>query len=349
MTDVRIRAIGRSNPEQRYTQRELYAHSPWSNNPLLDRLFLDSPIQTRALFVPPEWYRTPRDLTETNAAWKQGALALGGEALQRGLAASAVPATDVDLIAVTSVTGYCTPGLDLLLARAHGLRPDVARVHFNNIGCHAAVPLLRAAADHVRAKPASTAVALAVEVCSACFAEDDDPQNLVALSLFADGAAAAILGTSGSGPILVDFGSAYDFDHIDALGFDLTTRGFRIVLDPAIPDHIARGIHGAVGQLLDRHGLRVDDIHTWCLHPGGSRILDAVQASLRLSDEQLRASRRVLRGFGNMSSPSVLFVLAESLASRPPPTDSYGVIAAFGPGLGIEVALLRFDAPTRTA
>ena len=342
MSEPRIVAIGRSVPQQRYTQQQLYAHSPWERTPLLDRLFLDSPVQSRALFVPPEWYRTPRTLTDTNAAWREGALALGGESLLAALDVAGRAATDIDLIGVTSVTGYTTPGLDLLLARDHGLRDDVARLHFNCIGCHAAVPLLRAAADFVRVRPQAMAAAVAVEVCSACFAEDPDPQNLVALSLFADGAATAIVGTQGTGPMLVDFGSRYDFEHIDALGFELTTLGFRIVLDPSIPNHIAHAIEGAVLALLDRHGLTVEDVSSWCLHPGGSRILDAVQTALGLSDLQMRSSRRTLRAYGNMSSPSVLFVLAEELSSRLPPPGSFGVMAAFGPGLGIEVALLAY-------
>jgi len=341
VADVFLRRVGRAVPARRYTQAELYAHNPWEPTPLTDRLFLDSPVQTRALFVPPSWYGRARTLTDTNAAWREGALSLGAEALRDALPDAATAAA-LDLIAVTSVTGYTTPGLDLLLARSEGLRPDVARIHFNCIGCHAAIPLLRSATDHLRHRPGEQAVALAVEVCSACFTESPDPQNLVALSLFGDGAAAAWLATEGPGPRLVDFGSRYDFDHIDALGFELTTTGFRIVLDPSIPDHIAAAIGEAVHDLLGRHGLTVDQVHTWALHPGGSRILDAAQQALGLSDEQLVASRRVLRSYGNMSSPSVLFVLAEAQAHRPPPPDAWGVLAAFGPGLGIEVALLRF-------
>jgi len=340
--DVRLQGIGRAVPAQRYTQRQLYAYSPWERTPLLDKLFLASAVQSRALVLPPSWYQSPRTLSETNAAWRQGALQLAGEALTAGLQAADASAAELDLIGVTTVTGYTTPGLDLLLARSHGLPSDVARIHMNCIGCHAAVPLLRSVADHVRARPTTRAVALAVEVCSACFAEDDDPQNLVALSLFGDGAASAVLGTEGSGPILVDFGSRYDFDHIDALGFELSDTGFRIVLDPSIPDRIAAAIEATVQSLLERHGLSRDEVHTWCFHPGGAAILDAVQGALSLDDDAMRSSRRVLRAYGNMSSPSVLFVLAEALAHRRPPPGSWGLLAAFGPGLGIEVCLLQF-------
>ena len=344
MSPPRILGLGTAQPDARYTQSELYAHSPWEPTPLLDRLFLASAVQSRGLFVPPHWYRSPRTLQETNAAWRDGALQLGSRALERVLAASGHVPAQIDHFGVTTVTGYTTPGLDLLLAKAHGMRPDIARVHFNCIGCHAAIPLLRAATEHVRAHPDHVAVTLAVEVCSACFAEDDDPQNLVALSLFGDGAAAVTVGAGayGDGPEILGFGSSYAYDHIDALGFELADQGFRIVLDPSIPDHIARAIHGTVQRLLDDHGLTVPDVAHWCLHPGGARILDAAQQALGLTDDHLQSSRRVLRAAGNMSSPSVLFVLDEEVRSRRPDRGHYGILAAFGPGLGIEVALLRF-------
>lgn len=343
---VRIQSIGRAVPDATWVQQDLLDHSPWGRSPLLDKLFLASDVHTRGFVVPPTWFvqhgtGATRTLTQTNDAWLQGALQLGASALRASLSGAERTPDEVDFIGVTTVTGYATPGLDLLLARGEGLRNDVQRAHFNCIGCHAAVPLLRVARDHVLASPGSLAVAGAVEVCSACFRDDDDPQNLVATALFADGAAFVTLGTGGTGPAVLDFGSLYDFDHLDALGFGLDSQGFRIVLDPGIPDRIAQNIATAVDSLLERNGVRRDEVALWAFHPGGSRILDAVQDGLALPDAAMRASRRVLRAHGNMSSPSVLFSLAEGLrADRP--AAGFGVLAAFGPGLGIEVALLGF-------
>lgn len=342
MPEPRLLAIGRAVPERQYVQQELLAHSPWGRSPLLDRLFLDAPVHTRGFFVPPSFHAVPRSLTETNAAWLEGALALGGAALRDALDRAERRPTDVDLIAVTTVTGYATPGLDLLLARQEGLRASIARAHFNCIGCHAAVPLLKVAADHVARRPGSTAVAAAIEICSACFSTRDDPQNLVATSLFGDGAAVAVVGDGGDGPVIVDFASRYDFEHMHTLGFDLDALGFRIVLDPTIPDLIASHVRAAVDELLDRHGLTPEAVRVWALHPGGSRILDAAGHALGLSDAALAPSRRVLRAHGNMSSPSVLFCLAEAFRAGGVPRDGHGVLVAFGPGLGIEVALLAF-------
>ncbi|MFT7521401.1 MAG: alkylresorcinol/alkylpyrone synthase, partial [Kiritimatiellia bacterium] len=155
-----------------------------------------------------------------------------------------------------------------------------------------------------------------------------------------DGAAAAVVGDEGPGPHILGFSSLYAWEHIDALGFELGSAGFLIVLDPNIPDIIASHIEAAVDGLLERHGVAHQDVAMWCFHPGGSRILDAVQRRLSLNDSQMAASRHVLAHHGNMSSPTVMFVLAESLRSGGGTAGKYALLAAFGPGLGIELCLL---------
>jgi predicted naringenin-chalcone synthase len=290
--------------------------------------------------VPPSFHLSgsPPTLEDTNRAWRDGAVLLGGRAFDDALAAAGLAPDRVDFLGVTTVTGYATPGLDLLLARSRGLRPDLQRVHFNNLGYHAAIPLLRTAVDHVARRPDTVAVAVAAEVCSACFAADPSPENLVALSLFADGAAAVVLSAGDEGWAPVDFATGHDFAQQDWLGFDLRAEGFRIVLHPEVPAQVGRAVRGVVEPLLARHGLSLADVDAWALHPGGARILDAAQAALGLDDAALAPSRRVLRDHGNMSSPTVWFVLAEALAAT---TGDVAVAVAFGPGLWIEAALLR--------
>ena len=119
MPEPRLMAIGRATPARRYTQHTLYALNPWADTALTDKLFGESPVHSRGLFVPPEWYRTERGLDDTNEAWKEGALRLGSEALEQALAAAALSPSDLDLFGVTTVTGYTTPGLDLLLSLIH--------------------------------------------------------------------------------------------------------------------------------------------------------------------------------------------------------------------------------------
>jgi predicted naringenin-chalcone synthase len=337
--EPRLVCVGRAVPERTYSQQELYAFNPFERTPLLDRLFLDSPIRTRSLFVPPEFHLGGRSAVEANQAWREGALHLGGAALQEALELAGVAPSSLDVIGVTTVTGTTTPGLDVLLAAGHGLRADVQRLHFQNIGCHAAVPLLRSVADHVARRPGSLGVAVAVEVCSACLRFDRDPQNLVAASLFADGAAAAVVSTEGDGPRLVDFAAGFDFASLELLGFELADQGLRIILDPAVPERVGAAVGPVVDRLLASHGLRRADVPRWAIHPGGSRVLDAAQAALGLSDAAMEPSRRVLADHGNMSSPSVLFALAEALEEPLAPGEPL-VMASFGPGLGVEAALL---------
>ncbi len=336
----RIVGLGLAQPDQRLTQQALYEHSPWGRTALLDKLFLDGPVHSRALVVPPSWWARKRTLTESNEAWRVGAEALGAAALRDALRGRS--AESIDLIAVTTVTGSATPGVDVLLAKSVGLRGSVARIHFNNVGCHAAIPLLRVAADHVRARPEQLAATVAVEVCSACFVADDDPENLVALSLFGDGAAATLVAMNGTGPELIDFETRSDFAASETLGFALTDAGFRIRLHSSVPTLVGAQLPVAVDRLLGRNGLSRADVNRWCIHPGGSRVLDVARDSLGLPEPAVTASRRVLRNYGNMSSPTVLFVLAESVEERAPKAGDVGVLAAFGPGLGIEVALIRW-------
>lgn len=334
---VFLNSIGLALPAAVYSQAMLWAQRPWPDLPLLERLFLDSPVQTRRLALPPAYWSAPRTLGETNEAWREAALDLGEAALRDALG----PGGTADFLGATTVTGSATPGLDLLLAHRLGLPPSLARVHFNNLGCHAALPLLRTGADWVRLRPARTAALVAVEVCSACFQADTDPQNLVALSLFGDAAAAMVLSTTGYGPALVDFESGFAFEHLGDLGFDLGDRGFRIRLTPAVPEAVGRTVGGVVDRLLDRQGLRRADVKAWCLHPGGARVIDEAGRALGLDEVQLRPARRVLRAQGNCSSPTVLFVLAEALAAQPVLIGPV-VLVAFGPGLGVEAALLDF-------
>jgi predicted naringenin-chalcone synthase len=340
MTQVHLTRLGLALPAAVFSQATLWDHRPWPDLPLLERLFLDSPVQTRCLALPPTYWGVPRTLDEANRAWKEAALALGEAALRDALGQRLRP----DFLGVTTVTGAATPGLDLLLAQRLDLPRSLSRVHFNNIGCHAALPLLRTGADWVRLRPDRSAALLAVEICSACFQADTDPQNLVALSLFGDAAAALTLEARGPGPRVVDFESGFAFEHLGDLGFDLGETGFRILLSAAVPDAVRRTVGPVVDALLARNGLARDEIQAWCLHPGGARVLDEAGRALGLSEAQLRPARRVLRTQGNCSSPTVLFVLAEALALNPTLRGPV-VLAAFGPGLGVEAALLDFGHP----
>jgi polyketide synthase Type III len=187
---------------------------------------------------------------------------------------------------------------------------------------------------------------LTVEICSACHYFDHTLETVVGNAICADGAAAFLIST-GSGkatlyPEVIDFGSFLDSAHLDKVGFEQRGGRLRIILAPSIRELATRLIGRAVDPLLQRHGLFRSDIRFWVLHPGGRKVIDNVQRKMGLTDEQLQFSRRVLRNYGNMSSPTVMFVLDEVVREGNPQPGDWGVMVALGPGMAAEAALLRW-------
>jgi predicted naringenin-chalcone synthase len=283
-------------------------------------------------------------------------------AVQRCLAEAGLGPDAVDDLVVVSCTGIDTPGLDLRLAGGLGMRPDLRRTCVLGMGCYGALPgLLRAqqavlTPPHTGARPVRRAVLVAVELCSLHFqTQDPSIQNAVATALFADGAAAVLLestavdseprstnGSKAALPYLVDSASYCDYTTFDHMAFHLTDHGFQMRLSAYVPQLLAAEVEGFIDGLLVRNGLARRDVRFWAVHPGSGKILDHVQARLGLSDQQLCFSRTVLRAFGNMSSPTVLFVLDEMQRSGQPHAGDYGILMAFGPGLTMESALLQW-------
>lgn len=285
------------------------------------------------------------------------AMPLGKESMTQALATAGVEATDVGLFAVVSCTGYATPGLDITLARDLGMAESVQRLSIGHMGCYAALPGLGAAADFVAARGRPAAV-LCCELTSlhvqppspaqrAGRVRRQDMQQVVAHSLFADGAAAGVIvpgstRTAGSvGLELLDIEASTDSTTSDYMSWDVTDLGFRMGLSPRVPDVLARHLRPLVVSLLGRHGLSVPEVTAWAVHPGGPRILDVAADSLGLEASCLAASRDVLRDHGNCSSATVLLVMQRILDTQPPAPGDHVVMLAFGPGLTLYAALLR--------
>mgnify|MGYP005848993199 CR=1 FL=1 len=269
-------------------------------------------------------------------------------ALAHRAAAAAMSDAGVEVEAVThlitvSCTGFVAPGLDASLIGSLGLSPTVRRLHVGFMGCSAALNALGAAGDAVRADPRATVLVCCVELCSLHYAYGWDPGRMVANALFADGAAAAVLGATGSGGgrglSLRDTGSFLFPDSLDAMGWTIGDHGFEMTLSPGIPDCIRGHLRGWCEQWLGRHGLRIGDVASWIIHPGGPKVLDAVADALGLEEAALRNSRKVLAGYGNMSSATVLFVLKELVKEGRQAGPCVGI--ALGPGLVAEGVLLE--------
>jgi alkylresorcinol/alkylpyrone synthase len=282
----------------------------------------------------------------------QEALPLGKEAVSGALAEAGLAPADVGLFTVVSCTGYATPGLDILLARDLGMTPDVQRLHIGHMGCYAALPGLGAVADFTTARD-KPSVLLCVELTSLHVQPTtdtarggrptkEDLQQMVAHALFSDAAAAVVLEPGANdGWEVVDTVARTDVETADHMTWDVTDLGFVMGLSPKVPEVLARHARPVVEQLLERHGIAVEEVAGWAVHPGGRRIVEVVGEALGLSDDDLAASYDVLRDVGNCSSATVLLVLEQLRRSGTVPPGGTAVAMAFGPGLTLYATLLR--------
>ena len=328
---------------------------------LADRLHGNSGVEFRHLVLPIEEYRDVQGIGLSNERYVGAATGLGEQALRTALGDAGVLPGDLDLLIVTSVTGVVVPSIDALLIPRLGLRPDIKRLPVFGLGCVGGAAALARLHDYLLAWPRQTAAVVAVEVCSLCWPRTGiTTADLVVSGLFADGAAAMVArggqaareqgqgsrpggaqGAAGGPRVIATHGEVCP-DSGDALGWRLGPDGFRIVLTTDLSEVVERELAAVVTSFLARQGLTVDDIGTWMGHPGGPKVIDAVQRSLKLPDSALAVSRRSLAEAGNLSSASVLHVMEMTLAQCPPPAGSYGMMIGLGPGVSVELILLRW-------
>jgi len=320
---------------------------------LIERLFKASRVEERQSAVDLRaYYATTPTTGERMSTYQVASYQLGREALEKALAqvgkmgraGDAYTSENISDFAVVSCTGYSAPGLDIQLARDLHMRRDLRRLIVGHMGCFGAMVGLRHCLATCRAYPDATAAILSVELTALHFVPSLDPEALTEFALFGDAAAATLLtlDPEATGPELVDMYCAADFAASDQMSWRITDQGFAMTLSPRVPVTLRRNIRGAMDHLLTPNGLTLTDVSHWIIHPGGPSILDAIQGRLDLTDEQMAPSWRVLRAHGNCSSVSVLLILEELLRSTPVKAGEWGVMMAFGPGLTLETALLRF-------
>ena len=321
---------------------------------LINRLYMNAAVQTRHTALPLADYHKLDGLGPTNDLYIEHATLLGEQAIGAALAAAGVAADEVDLLMVTSVTGVSVPSLDVGLIPRLGLRPTVKRVPMFGLGCVAGAAGLSRVHDYLLGWPGHTAVLLAVELCSLSLPlTSPTTADLVVSSLFGDGAAAVVVRGSAEaaqlagaetpqGPWIVATHSEVCPGSREVLGWRLTAEGFRIVLTTELSAVVQRHLGAAVHGFLARHALTVEDVGSWICHPGGPNVIDAVQQGLGLPDQALATTRSSLAQVGNLSSASVLHVLQETAATRRPPPGTHGLLIGLGPGVSIELLLLRW-------
>jgi predicted naringenin-chalcone synthase len=352
-----ILGLATSLPSLSVSQDEACAHAKQccckneQQAKLLEHLYQRTSIRSRASVVvtkddrqtTSEFFPSPSEM-ETNGPgtanrmrrYDEEASKLAIAASKQALHNADFNAADITHVITVSCTGFSAPGFDLQLVKSLGMSKHIYRTHVGFMGCHGAMNALRVAEGFCASNPNAIVLLCATEICSIHFQYGWTTDNLIANSLFADGAAALIIGNR---PSKINYAKSISYvvpDSSDAITWQIGDNGFAMSLSVAVPSLIEAYLPHFLSQWLERSGLALQQIQTWAVHPGGPRILEAVERCLNLSPDALTASRKVLADCGNMSSPTVLFILENLLKTAP---ISPCLMLGFGPGLTIEAAL----------
>ncbi|MGA2287333.1 type III polyketide synthase [Bradyrhizobium sp.] len=306
-------------------------------------LFANTGIIKRHGVKPFEWYLEPRGWPERTEAFLEGAEALFVDAAQKALSSADLAGGDIDTVVTVSSTGIATPSLEARVARAMGFRSDVMRVPVFGLGCAGGVSGLSIAARLAKARPGTNVLLVAIELCSLALRHDElTKANIVAISLFGDGAAAIILRAGDGGATEIeDAGEHLWPDTLGIMGWSVDPEGFGVIFQRTIPTFVTDHLNPAVVQILARMRLSMADIDRFICHPGGTKVIDALETAFALGQGTLDCERQVIADFGNMSSPTVLFVLEQARAKGLP---ARSLLTALGPGFTASCVALRHAA-----
>lgn len=296
-------------------------------------VFANAQIDTRHACVPLEWFETPHSFSERNELFLDNAVRLLAEAANRAMDEADLLAADIDSIVTICSTGIATPGLEARLMQKIAFRADVERTPVFGLGCAGGVLGLARAAAMAQAKPRSHVLLLVVELCALTFRNQDrSKSNLIATALFGDGAAAAIVSCRdeyADAPRLGPWGEHTWPDSLDVMGWEVADDGLKVVFSRDIPTLVREDLRPVIDAFLTREGASLRDIAGFICHPGGAKVLDALEDCFELQRGDLEHARSVLRRHGNMSAVTVLFVLRETLDAR---AKGLQLMTTMGPG-----------------
>ena len=343
--DVALLSVATAAPAHVVTQREVVRgvrevfSGQFEDFARIAATFISAGIEERHVVKPADWYYGVHGWPERTTAYLEGALALFIEAAGKALDRASITADAVDTIVTVSSTGIATPSLEARAMRALGFRSDVRRVPVFGLGCAGGVAGLSIGADLAMARPGSVVLVVAVELCSLAVRRDQPTKaNMVALALFGDGAAAAVLTSApGDAVRVVETGHHTWPDTLDVMGWKVDPVGFGVIFDQSIPVFARERLADALDAILRDQSFARADIGRFVCHPGGRKVLEAIEGALALEPGSLDHEREVMRRFGNMSAPTVLFVLERALVAGLP---ERSMLLSLGPGFTVSTATL---------
>jgi alkylresorcinol/alkylpyrone synthase len=321
-----------------------------TSHEVLRRIHSNTRVGSRYLALPLDQYWQLDNFTQANDTFIEVAVDLAVRAVQGALAEAGIEAAEVDVIFSTTVTGLAVPSLEARIAAKVGFRRDIKRVPLFGLGCVAGAAGISRLHDYLRGWPEHVGILLSVELCSLTLQRGDTSMaHLVASGLFGDGAAAVVaVGAARAdrellgGPRVLATRSHLYPDTEGVMGWNIGAGGFEIVLTAEVPDLVHQYIGPDIRAMLAEHGLTPNDVGAWVSHPGGPKIIEAIEDELAVAPDALEMTWRSLGEIGNLSSASVLHVLRDTLRDRPPPVGSPGMLMAMGPGFSSELVLLRW-------
>ena len=306
----------------------------------LARVFDSAGIRKRHAARPLSWFEQPHGWQDRMEAYAEVASQLFKETATKALERAHLKAEDVDCIVTVSSTGFATPSLEARLAREMGFRSDIERVPVFGLGCAAGVSGLAIASRMAKSRPGAAVLFVSIELCSLAFRLDELTRpNIIATALFGDGAAACILRAGKEGLAEIESTGEHLFpDTLGIMGWKIDDTGFGIILEQSLPLFAEANIKPAVAGILERAGLAISDIDRFICHPGGTKVLQALETAFGLEPGSLDIEREVIGDYGNMSSPTVLFVLERAILAGLP---SRSAMIAMGPGFTASCITLR--------
>ncbi len=304
-------------------------------------VFVNTGIEKRHSICPISWFDDDHDWPDRAQAFIEGATDLFKKAASKALDDAGLQAKEIDTIVTISSTGIATPTIEARVMSEMGFRDTVRRVPVFGLGCAGGVTGLGLAARLAIAEPGSVILLVVIELCTLAFRKDEmTKSNLIGTALFGDGAAAAIISTKQSGAIAdIEFSYEHTWPNtLNIMGWNIDTTGFSVIFDKSIPHLVETRIAEVFDNFLAHHNLSKQDIDNFVFHPGGTKVIDALESTFELGQGALTTEREILRDYGNMSAPTVLFVLKRKLSEG---LTGRSFLSTLGPGFTASFATLQ--------